>query len=516
MIAFWYASSLFWRGGGSGRYRAVNPARLQVLNAFRITSTGLRAALERQREEGGRLGDNITALGLMTSEQVAAAIEVTPASPRSARDTGITQGQCLNMMLKFMHLEGRETVGDLSAALKLPNQVATELMQEAINRKYVQSMGTIAVGLAPMIRYTLSDEGRKAVSAALHQTQYLGPIPVPLAAYQQQVRKQSVRNGFLQAERLRSGLEGLEVSEHYVRKLLPAINAGRTVLLYGPPGNGKTTVTNRIAALLEKIIYIPYAVEIAGQIIKLFDPGVHKAVVLDTEMQALASYAGLQIEAFDDRWVPCRRPFVTVAGELTLDMLDLQYNQEAKFYDAPAHVKALNGIFIIDDFGRQRLEPRELLNRWISPMENQVDYMKLHTGQIFSLPFDQLLIFSTNLEPQDLMDAAFLRRIPYKIRISAPEKPEYHRIFLATAKSYGLTLPDAVFEFIVETLTVRGRFELASFQPRFICDQVAEVCRSFGIERIVTRELAFEALANLYVQIESGGMEVGGALDTRK
>jgi len=461
-----------------------------------LTTEGLQAALAHQRDHGGRIGDIIVAMGLATEPQVAEIFKNTPPSPQNLEATDIATGQLLNLLLKFMHLSGCETAPEIAAATKLPRPVADELMREAVNRKLLQSMGNKPGGLVPIIRYCLSEDGRTAAMAALAQTLYLGPAPVPLAAYQQQVRKQSIKSGFLTAEALRAGFAGLELSEMYIRKLLPAINAGRTVLLYGPPGNGKTTVTGRIARLLQKVIFVPYAVEIGGQIMKVYDPGIHEAV----DVSYPPGSGGLLIESFDDRWVACRRPFVTVAGELTMDMLDLQYNAEAKYYDAPAHVKALNGLFLIDDFGRQRVSPTDLLNRWISPMENQTDYMKLHTGQVFSMPFDQLLIFSTNLEPQDLMDPAFLRRIPYKIHIAPPEIPEYLKIFNATSKEYGLTIPEDVFAFIVAALT-QGKFGLAGFQPRFICDQVAEFCRSFGIAPVMTRALAAEALTNLYVQI---------------
>jgi hypothetical protein len=190
-------------------------------------------------------------------------------------------------------------------------------------------------------------------------------------------------------------------------------------------------------------------------------------------------------------------------GELTLEMLDLQHNPDTKFYDAPLHVKALNGMLLIDDFGRQKFDPNDLLNRWIVPMEQQIDYLKLNTGTSFSLPFDELLVFSTNLQPSDLMDPAFLRRIPYKIKLSAPTRDEYRQIFDSVSHVFGLELVDEVFDFVVERLTVTGAFGLASYQPKFICEQAIEACRCFDLRPQLTKELAAEALANLYFDIEN-------------
>ena len=283
-----------------------------------------------------------------------------------------------------------------------------------------------------------------------------------------------------------------------IRRLLPAINAGRSVLLYGPPGNGKTTLSTRIAGLFKNPVYIPYAVEVAGQIIKVFDAQIHQQRMAETPMQATAGL-GLQREMSDQRWVACSRPVVMTGGEMTLDMLDLQWDVEARFYDAPLHVKALNGMMLIDDFGRQKFAPNDLLNRWIVPMESQVDFMKLHTGASFTLPFDVLLMFSTNLHPADLMDAAFLRRIQYKIKLFEPTRDEYQQIFSAVARSRGLEFSEEVFDYVVRMLTPFG---LAYYQPRFICDHVLETCKSFDLPPLLTIELAGEALANLYVNIE--------------
>jgi hypothetical protein len=247
------------------------------------------------------------------------------------------------------------------------------------------------------------------------------------------------------------------------------------------------------------VIYIPYAMEIAGQIIKIYDTGVHKPYN-DGATKTLSGGGAVKLEGFDARWVACRRPVAMAGGELTLEMLDLRFDPITKYYDAPLHMKALNGLFLIDDFGRQKVNPTELLNRWIVPLESRIDYLTLNTGMSFMIPFDELVLFSTNLKPADLMDPAFLRRIPYKIEVLGPELAEYKKIFHAVAAKNGLSMSDDAFYHIVRRLR-GGNYDLAYFQPNFLCEQISQVCTCFDEPREITIALAEDALKNLYVDL---------------
>lgn len=469
-----------------------------------ITLADLTAAHERQQRTGLHLGDVLADMAVMSRIEFDAAMAWAaahaPALPRSIEETGIPNTELLNLMLRLMSLEACETATDLSHAMRLPYGVVQKLLEQARDKKWLQPAG---LGLSihnNEPRYALSQEGHSAAADALHHCTYLGPAPVNLDSFCQQVTRQAINKEKLDVRVLLAGLSGLSMRDELVRRLLPAINAGRTMLLYGPPGNGKTSIAERIAGLFSQIIFVPHAVNISGHIMRVYDPNVHKPVLTEADRLHVGD-EGLSATLFDDRFVLCRRPFAMAGGELTLEMLDLQYDAETKFYDAPMHIKALNGVFLVDDFGRQRIGPKELLNRWIVPMESRVEYLKLHTGKSFGLPFDELLIFSTNLDPKDIMDPALLRRLPYKIKLASPSAEEFRALFLHHAQASHLSGAEDVIDYAIELLTVRTEFGLANFQPKFICEQVAEVCASFYLQRHLTRDLVRDSLANLYVEI---------------
>jgi hypothetical protein len=299
---------------------------------------------------------------------------------------------------------------------------------------------------------------------------------------------------------IEAAFANLIVADRFIQKIGPAINSGRSIQLYGPPGNGKTSVAEKIGRIFSDAIYIPYCFEVEGQIIKVFDPSIHVSIQRNAPAKGT-----LRREDYDQRWVPCRRPFIVTGGELTLEMLDLSFNALAKFYEAPLHIKALGGIFAIDDFGRQIVSPEALLNRWIVPLESRIEYLKLHTGKSFSLPFDELVIFSTNLAPRDLMDPAFLRRIPYKLEIKGPSRDEYRQIFRQVAKAFDLHAPDGIIEAVIHTLREDNDYPLASYQPKFIIDQVRAACKFEGIEPQFRPDLVEMALGNLFTKDTPGG-----------
>ncbi|MFO1060001.1 MAG: hypothetical protein U1E53_23920 [Dongiaceae bacterium] len=453
-------------------------------------------AAARRRLQGGRLADSLLDLRLISLEQLDAVLRMAPPpAPATIEATGLDERDLLRLMVTTIYVSGENTAPKLSDALKLPSSVSTELLHKATDRKLVEIVGTESGTAVRIVVYALTEQGRAWAIESQDQSKYIGPAPVSVAAFHDQIMRQRIGADRVGRERIRKEFTDLIFTERFVTRLGPAINSGRSILLFGPPGNGKTSVSEKIGKVFADIIFVPYCIDVDGQIIRIFDPSIHDPV----PRPAIAHDIGIRREDFDLRWVACRRPTVITGGELTLEMLDLSYSPVSGFYEAPIQVKALGGTFVVDDFGRQLVRPGELLNRWAIPLEDGVDYFKLHTGKTFSLPFDALVIFSTNLDPDDLMDPAFLRRIPYKLEVGAPSPEEYTKIFERCAEACSFALPDGFVARVIERLKEIG-MPLANYQPRFLLDQLIAAARFDGRDPAVDEDYLSDALDNLHAR----------------
>jgi hypothetical protein len=444
-----------------------------LVKANLVTAENIVEALERQASKGGRLGDNLVALGVLEHAALEAFLKRIPAEPADLEATGIEEIELLSLLMRLIYAGRLQSCRQFVDAIKLPYLLVTDLVKMAIDRNLLQNLGMRGASSSIDMMYTFTEEGKRWTIDSMERTSYAGPAPVTLAEFSYQVSLQKLTNERVTFERIRNALGGLTFDDSIVEQSGPALSSGRAMLLYGPPGNGKTSFARALSNVFRDVVYIPYAITVEGQIIRVFDSSVHFAVESsaaeenhtddETGYNALGEESSqffIRAEKYDARWVACRRPFVVTGGELTLEMLDLLYDKTGHFYEAPLHVKALGGCFIIDDFGRQLVRPTDLLNRWIVPLENRVDYLKLHTGKSF-----------------DLMDSAFLRRLPYKIEVGAPSLENYRRIFENECKRQGMTLSDGVLETIVEKLNSGKSLGLAAYQPKFIVDQVVATCK---------------------------------------
>jgi hypothetical protein len=474
-----------------------------LVAASLVTEADVARAMARQREEGGRLGPNLVAIGAIEAGALDTFIEGIPAEPATLAETGLDTNTLLDLLLKLLFNGPAETVTDLAGSLCLSPKLVIDLVETAVRGQYVSALGASQDAFSGVsgplsIRYALTDFGKARAREALARSAYLGPAPVSLESYVHWLDRQKVTNEIVNEAIMRRAFKGLEVSDSLVHQLGPAVTSGRALLMYGPPGNGKTSVAQRLDRVFRNIIYIPHAVLVEGQIMTVFDADVHRPV--DPEgLGRPRLVTSLYRDEADARYVACWRPFIVTGGELTLEMLDLKYEPGGNFYVAPLHMKAAGGCLLIDDFGRQIVSPTALLNRWIVPLENRIDYLKLQTGKSFRVPFETIIIFSTNLAPSDLMDPAFLRRIPYKLEIGAPSTPGWRRIFTGVAATHGLTPTDAELDHLVHTLTVTHGLALAAFQPRFLIEQIVAACRFLGQPCTLQPDLVDRAISNLTI-----------------
>jgi predicted ATPase with chaperone activity len=451
-------------------------------------------ALERQSLHGGRLGTNLTALGFITQDALEAFFKQRPSPPQSIQETGLNLNLITELVLKMISFMGTFTLSEVAQQIKLPIPIVDKAIEELRQDKFVDVKGGSDYARTTH-KFSITTPGRIRSQEHMAQCQYIGPAPVSLDAYRAMVASQTIKTAFVDQGALKKAFSHLALNPRRLHQLGPAINSGKSIFLYGPSGNGKTTIAETITRLFEDSIYIPYAVEVDHQIIRVFDPINH------TERTTPKSERANHEPSHDQRWVLCKRPVVRVGGELTFEMLDLEFDTNSKFYEAPLQIKANGGVFIIDDFGRQMLRPRDLLNRWIVPLEQRTDFLTLHTGKKFEVPFDQLVVFATNLNPKELVDEAFLRRIPYKIEISHPSPVEYAEIFQSVCKRNGIEFKQEVFDHLLKEHYEKSGVTLNACHPRNLIDQIIDIARYHQTQTVLTKELIDAAWANYFVKL---------------
>jgi hypothetical protein len=413
--------------------------------------------------------------------------------PATIAATGIHPEQLSQLLLKTL-IAGEASGSALSDRLKLPYSILEALVEHARVEKLVEVRGTSGVGSAGY-RYILTDLGRDRAQQYMDVCRYVGPTPVPLAQYNAYVRACMAARTPVAREQLATGFEQLVVNRAMFDQLGPAVNSGKSLFLYGKPGNGKTVVAEGIGRALGADMYIPHAIDVDGQIITMFDPVNHQRAASAAEATSVIASAAL-----DQRWEKIRRPVVVVGGELTLEMLDLSFNTISKFYEAPIQLKANGGVFVVDDFGRQRIPPRDLLNRWIVPLESRVDFLTLHTGRKFETPFNVFIVFATNLKPESLADEAFLRRIPYKILAKDPTVDEYCSIFELNCRKRGLAFDPVMVQYLERRYYHPRKLQMRACHPRDLIEQVVDICRYQDRPPAITRELLDMACSSYFLE----------------
>ncbi len=425
-----------------------------------------------------------------------------PAAITKIEDTGLSPLWVQDLMLKVFYYQGYMTGFKLAEEIALPYVGVVDQLLEVLKREKLVEVKSSQVGLGEgAYQWAITGAGIARAREALERSQYAGPAPVPIQVYNESQRKQSRGRTMVTDKIMRQILAQLVLSERTFQRIGPAVNSGTSLFMYGPPGNGKTSIARAIGnQILSQSIYIPYSLYIDGQVVKLYDSVNHQLAPEDdpVNFQGTGSLRGVRR---DPRWVKIRRPFIVVGGELSIAGLDLVYDDVHKYYEAPFHLKANGGIFLIDDFGRQQIRPRDLLNRWIVPLENRIDYLTLHTGRKIEIPFDVLVVFSTNLPPKDLVDEAFLRRLRHKIEIGDPSYEDYREIFKKVAVAKGVTYSDQGLAHLLQEWYIKKDRRLRASHPRDLCDQIIDFARYFGKEPIMSTELIDRAAESYFVEL---------------
>ncbi len=425
--------------------------------------------------------------------------------PKTIEETGIDFAQHVDLCLKTLRYGGRLSGGELANRLKLSYQVAEGTIAFLKREKLIEVVG--AQGLVEQqYEYTLSDKGYEKATEALDRNQYVGPAPVTLREYVKVVKQQSVRNVKVTPDRVNEALSDLELSASIRRLIGAAVNGGHSILLYGKPGNGKSSIAKRITKMLGGAVLIPYAIDVGGQTIRVYDPRVHSPLADGPDGSNRRSQ-GLPPDATerrrDQRWVVANRPLITVGGELSIEDLDLKYSPVTKFYLAPIQILANGGILVIDDFGRQKMRPDELLNRWIVPMEEAIDHYSLLSGETIEVPFELLVVFSTNLRPEKLGDEAFWRRIRHKVEVGDPDDRIYLEILKSICDQHSIAYSDEGGRYLIETHYRARSRQFRAVHPRDLIGLLMDMGGFEGVHPELTPEWIDAAAASYFMEDEA-------------